>query len=140
VSFLLDTNVLSEPTKPRPNPGVLDWLGAADEDRLFVSVASLAELHFGVARLPVGKRRLRLFEWLVEELAERFRGRILPIDEQVAADWGRIVAQESLAGRVVGAMDAFIAATARAHELTLVTHNLRDFEQILPRIVNPWSG
>jgi hypothetical protein len=140
VSFLLDTNVLSEPTKPRPNPGVLDWLSAADEDRLFVSAASLAELHLGVARLPSGKRRLRLSEWLVEELAERFRGRILPIDEQVAAEWGRIVAQESLAGRVVGAMDAFIAATAQAHELTLVTHNLRDFEQILPRIVNPWSG
>lgn len=137
--FLLDTNVLSEPTKPRPNPGVLDWLGAADEDRLFVSAASIAELHLGVATLPEGKRRLRLSEWLVEELVERFQGRILPIDEKVAEGWGRLVAQEAMAGRVVGSMDGFIAATARLHDLTLVTRNLRDFEQIVPRVVIPWT-
>ena len=80
MSFLIDTNVVSEWVRPRPNPGVLSWLAEADEDRIFISVVTLAELRRGIARLAHSRRRNRLDEWLRDELPLRFEGRILPID------------------------------------------------------------
>jgi predicted nucleic acid-binding protein len=138
VSFLIDTNVVSEWVRPRPNPGVLSWLAEADEDRIFISVVTLAELRRGIARLVHSRRRNRLDEWLRDELPLRFEGRILPIDAVVAATWGDVVAEREKHGRPMSAMDAFIAATARVHHLTLVTRNTPDFEGSVPEIVNPW--
>jgi predicted nucleic acid-binding protein len=92
VSFLLDTNVVSEWTRPNPNPGVIEWLAQVDEDRVFISVITLAELRHGVDRLAPGKRRILLDEWLREELLLRFEGRILSIDEAVADACGAAVA------------------------------------------------
>ncbi len=83
MNFLLDTNVVSEWTKPRPNPGVVGWLANADEDRIFISVVTLAEIRHGVDRLPPGRRRKRLAEWLQSELLERFGGRIVSIDASI---------------------------------------------------------
>ena len=80
MSFLLDTNVLSEPVKERPNPGVLAWLSKVNEDQVFVSVVTITELRYGVERLVVGKRRERLDSWLRKDLISRFEGRILPVD------------------------------------------------------------
>lgn len=139
MNYLLDTNVVSEAVKPRPNPGVLRWLEANDEDRLFLSAATLAELHGGVQRLPEGARKRRLRDWLAADLTERFRGRILPIDEPVAAAWGEILAEREAAGRPILTIDCFLAATARVHQLTLATRNLADFDPTVPA-VNPWSG
>ena len=140
MSFLLDTNVLSEWTKPRPNPGVAVWTADVDEDRVFLSVVTLAELRHGIERLATGKRRRRLEEWLREDLLVRFEGRVLAIDAGIAGRWGRIVARGEAAGRPIGAMDAFMAATAEAHALTLVTRNTADFAGSVSRMVNPWSG
>ena len=92
MSFLLDTNVVSEWTKPRPNAGVLAWLADVDEDRVFLSVVTIAELRHGIERLPAGRRRSRLDEWLNAELMLRFEGRILPVDGRVADECGRLVA------------------------------------------------
>jgi len=139
MSFLLDTNAVSEWVKPRPNPGLIVWMEAADEDRVFISVISLAELSYGVERLPAGKRRNRLEEWLRHELPLRFEGRILPIDAGVAEAWGKTVSRCEAAGRPMSAMDAFLAATAEVHRLTLVTRNVSDFP-LLRAVVNPWSG
>jgi len=100
---------------------------AADEDRIFLSVISLAELSYGVERLPAGKHRKRLEAWLRHELPLRFEGRILPIDAGVAAAWGRTVSGSEAAGRPMSAMDAFLAATADVQRLTLVTRNVFDF-------------
>ena len=91
MSFLLDTNAVSEWVKPRPNPGLFGWMESADEDRIFISVVSLAELHYGVERMAAGRRRSRLAQWLQHELPLRFEGRILPVDDAVADVWGRIV-------------------------------------------------
>jgi predicted nucleic acid-binding protein len=139
VNFLLDTNLVSEWSKPRPNPGVVRWLADADEDRVFISIVTIAELRHGVERIAIGRRRKRLNEWIEGELLFRFDERILPIDAATADAWGRIVAHREGLGRPIGTMDAFIAATAQVHHLTLATRNQTDFEASVAAVVNPWS-
>lgn len=138
MSFLLDTNAVSEWVKPRPNSGVIAWMESVDEDRVFLSVISLAELRYGVDRMTSGKRRQRLERWLQNELPLRFEGRVLPVGAEIADAWGKVVARSEAAGRPISAMDAFLAATAEIHRLTLVTRNVSDFP-LLKTIVNPWS-
>lgn len=140
MSYLLDTNVVSEWVKPRPDPGVVAWLADVDEDRVFLSVVTLAELRYGIGRLADGERRRRLDAWLAHDLPLRFEGRILPIDAAVADRWGEIVAQRAAMGRPTGAMDAFLAAAAGSHGLTLVTRNVAHFVKIVEAVVDPWSG
>jgi predicted nucleic acid-binding protein len=139
VSFLLDTNVVSEWVKPRPDSGVAAWLAEVDEDSVFLSVVSLAELRYGTERMPRGSRRTRLDAWLRDELPLRFEGRILSIDERVADAWGQVVAQRESAGRPIAAMDALIAALANVYDMHLVTRDESDFASTVQRIVNPWA-
>ncbi len=139
MSFLLDTNVVSEWARPRPDPGVVSWLAEVDEDRTFMSVITLAELRHGIERLPNGARRERLNTWLADELPLRFEERILTIDAATADEWGRVMARGQATGRPVGAMDAFMAASARRHSLTLVTRNVADFNVLGMRLINPWD-
>jgi len=138
MSFLLDTNAVSEWTKPRPNPGLIGWMESTDEDRVFISVITLAELRYGVERLAAGARRRRLEAWLSHEVPLRFEGRILPVDAHIAEAWGKTVSRSDAAGRPIGAMDAFLAATAEFHHLTLVTRDVSDF-QLLKAVLNPWT-
>jgi predicted nucleic acid-binding protein len=138
VSFLLDTNVVSEWVKSRPDRSVVAWLAAVDEDQVFISVVTLAELRYGIERMAPSRRRNRLAQWLRDDLLLRFDGRVLSIDPIVAEAWGKVVACSEAAGRPIGAMDAFIAATAEAHGLTLVTRNAPDFEASIKAIINPW--
>jgi predicted nucleic acid-binding protein len=140
VSFLLDTNVISEWAKPLPDPGVVTWLAEIDEDRVFMSVVTLAELQYGIERMPPGNRRTRLSRWLQDELPLRFEGRLLPIDGAVAETWGKTVAHCEMIGRPIGVMDAFIASIAKVHALKLVTRNGSDFESIVAEIINPWTA
>lgn len=139
MNFLLDTNLISEWIKPNPNAGVVSWLASADEDRIYVSVVTLAELRHGIERLATGQRRKRLNEWLEDELPQRFGDRVLPIDAAVADSWGRIVARRETLGRPIGAMDALIAATAQVHDLTLATRNEAEFDSAVTAMVNPWT-
>jgi predicted nucleic acid-binding protein len=139
LNFLLDTNVVSEWIKPAPDGGVMTWLAEADEDRVFISVVTLAELRHGIERLPPGARRDRLEIWLTAQVPERFGTRILPVDAEIAKAWGRVTARGQALGRPVDSMDAFIAATAECHGLTLVTRNVRDFEALGSPLLNPWS-
>ena len=139
MSFLLDTNVVSEWVKPRPNPGVVAWLSEADEDAVFISVMTLAELRYGIERMPAGNRRKRLDDWLCNALPIRFEERILPIDVATADIWGKLMARRQAAGRPMSVADAFIAATVEVHGLTLVTRNAVDFEPTLKGIINPWT-
>jgi hypothetical protein len=140
VSFLLDTNVISEWVKPRPDADLAAWLSRADEDRLFISVVTLAELRHGVGRMASGRRRRQLDEWLRGDLPMRFDGRILPIDIAVADAWGRVVARHESSGRPIHAVDAFLAATALANSLAMVTRNASDFAVSGVPVVNPWMG
>lgn len=139
MSFLLDTNVVSEWTKPRPNSGVIEWLDQVNEDDVFLSVVTFAELRHGIERLPASARRRRLDEWLRSELPTRFEGRIALIDGAVADEWGRLVARHEAGGRPIQAIDALLAATAQVHGLTLVTRNESDFKVSLKSVLNPWT-
>src|SRR5260370_37392140 len=112
MSFLVDTNAVSEWVKPRPNPGLIAWMESADEDRIFISVVSLAELHYGVERMAAGRHRSRLEQWLQLELPLRFESRILPVDAKVAEGWGKTVSRSAAAGRPVSAVEAFPGGTA----------------------------
>lgn len=139
MNFLLDTNVVSEWTKSRPDTGVVAWLAEADEDRVFISVITVAELRHGIERLEAGARRNRLDTWLTEQVPQRFEERLLPVDAETANLWGRIMAQGQAAGRPPGTTDCFIAATVLQHDMTLVTRNVSDFEALGVRLVSPWT-
>jgi predicted nucleic acid-binding protein len=139
LSFLLDTNVVSEWVKPQPNPHVVSWLQEAEEERVFLSVASLAEIRRGVELMAPGKRRDRLAAWLSEDLPARFEGRILDINSRVADRWGILMAQGQAAGENPHVLDAFFAATAVVHGLTLVTRNVQHFLTWGIPLLNPWE-
>ena len=139
MSFLLDTTVVSEWMKPSPNPGVIRWLADVDEDRVYLSVMTLAELRFGTERLSPGGRKSRLEAWLQEELPLRFEGRFIVIEAAIADAWGRVTSRCAAAGRPIGVMDALFAATAEVHAMTLVTRNVTDFTASGISLFNPWS-
>jgi predicted nucleic acid-binding protein len=138
VNVLIDTNVLSEVRRPAPDPKVLAWLHALDEDRSFISVASLAELRRGIALMHEGRRRTTLADWLTHDLPARFAGRILPIDPAIAVRWGDLMAAARRGGVALSVMDGFLAATALAHELVLATRNTKDFEPFGVSLLDPW--
>lgn len=137
--LLLDTNVLSEVTKPSPDTSVLEWLDGLDEDRTFISVVSIAEIRRGVALMDEGRRRDALTEWLAQELPQRFELRVLPVDEVVALAWGDLMGVAKRRGRGLSSMDGLIGATAIAHNLTLATRNIKDFDGFEIDIYNPWT-
>jgi len=139
VNFLVDTNVVSEWVTPQPDRNVISWLANVDEDRVFISVISFAEIRRGLEMLPAGRRRDRLAAWLTEELPVRFEDRILNIDPHVAETWGVVMARGQKLGLTLGSMDAFVAATAEVHTLTLATRNVKDFERLGISLLDPWQ-
>jgi len=140
VRLLLDTNVLSEVTRPAPDARVLDWLEGLDEDRSFISVVSIAEIRRGVALMDEGRKREALAEWLARDLPQRFDQRVLPVDEPVALAWGDLMGLAKRRGRGLSSMDGLIAATAIARQLTLATRNTRDFEDFGIELFDPWTA
>jgi toxin FitB len=140
MSYLLDTNAVSEWVKPRPDPGFVRWLDEVDEDRTYLSVITLGELRKGAERLADGRRRDRLDRWLTGDLPGRFGGRVLPVDAVVADEWGRLLARAGHAGSPVGGFDALIAATAKVHGLQIVTRNVRHFAATGVDVISPWQG
>lgn len=138
--LLLDTNVLSEVTKPTPDMRVLAWLDRLDEDRSFISIVSIAEIRRGVALMDNGRKRDALAEWLARDLPQRFERRIIPVDEPVALSWGDLMGRAKRSGRGLSSMDGLIAATAIAHDLILATRNTRDFEGFGIELIDPWTA
>ena len=138
--LLLDTNVLSEVTKPSPDEGVLRWIHGLDEDRTFISIVSIAEIRRGVALMDSGRKRDALSEWLAHDLPQRFENRIIPVEGAVALTWGDLMALAKRSGRGLASMDGLIAAAAVAHQLTLATRNTKDFEGFGVDIINPWAA
>jgi predicted nucleic acid-binding protein len=136
MSFLVDTNVISEATRPRPDDGVVRWLKSAGGSSLFVSVLTLGEIRKGIEKLRSGARKDSLRAWLESEIPAWFEGRILPVDAAVADRWGRLVAA---AGRTIPAVDSLIAATALVHGLRLVTRDRADYSFPGLEILDPWE-
>lgn len=138
--LLLDTNVLSEVTKLRPDEAVLKWLHGLDEDRTFISIMSIAEIRRGVALMDSGRKRDALDDWLTHDLPQRFENRIISVEGPVALAWGDLMALAKRSGRGLASMDGLIAATAVAHQLALATRNTKDFEGFGINIIDPWAG
>ncbi len=139
--YLLDTNVVSEFIRPRPEPRVVEWMRGIDEDGTFLSVLTLGELAKGIALLAdeQARRRERLRRWLDGELRPRFAGRIIPVDENVAEQWGTISAAAERAGAPVPVVDGIMAATALAYDLVFVTRNVRDVARTGAAMFDPWG-
>ncbi|MBI5437702.1 MAG: type II toxin-antitoxin system VapC family toxin [Nitrosomonadales bacterium] len=136
MSYLLDTNAISELVRPKPAKVVLAWFGNIPSEALHISVLTLGEIRKGVERMPDGERREKLRLWLEHELVDWFGSRVLPVDTLVADRWGRLIAQM---GRPVPSIDSLLAATALHHELRLVTRNQKDFDYPGLEVVNPWG-
>jgi len=137
VSYLLDTNVISELVRIAPEPRVTAWFARTPDDTLHLSVLTLGEIRKGVERLPTGSRKEKLRLWLETTLPEWFGDRLLGVDAAVADRWGRLLAE---VGRPVPAVDSLLAATALHHDLRVVTRNTGDFAFPGLETVDPWSG
>lgn len=138
--FLLDTNCISELVRSKPEPRVLEWVEASDENLLYLSVLTLGEIRKGVAGLQQDKRRTHLETWLELDLQSRFSGRILSIDAPIADRWGLLAAEAKRKGRALSAIDGLLAATALHHNLTVVSRNVSDFANTQVPLLNPWNG
>jgi predicted nucleic acid-binding protein len=138
--FLIDTNIPSELTRPRPEARVAAWLESADDGRLYFSVVSLGEIVKGVSKLASGRKRNELEKWLETTLRPWFGVRILSVDELVARRWGALAAHSERKGRRLKVADGMIAATALVHDLTIVTRNVKDFAGLGVNVFNPWTS
>ena len=135
MKVLLDTNVISEQTKPRPNPALINWIKSQPATEAFISVLTLGEIHRGLEKLPRGPRRANLEAWLEDTIRE-FSGRLLVVDARVAETWGKL---DAAAAKTMAPIDRLLAATALAHNLALVTRNIRHFAHANVRVINPWE-
>ena len=135
--ILVDTNVLSELTRPMPERRVVTWL-EDNEPALAVPTVALAEVRYGIARLPEGRRRSSLLRFW-ETTCDQFRGRICSFDQRAAEAYGDLAAAAERAGRRLAVQDGQIAAIARVHRMHVATRNVRDFRAAGVRILNPWD-
>ncbi len=133
--YLLDTNVVSETIRIKPNRNVMSWLERVPGESLFVSVLTIGEIRKGVESVADIKRREKLRLWIDHDLPQWFADRVLPIDLVVADRWGRLLAE---VGRPVPTIDSLLAATALHFDLHLVTHNTKDFDFPSLKVINPW--
>lgn len=139
-AFLLDTNCISELVRPKPDRRVLEWMEAADETLLYLSVLTLGEIRKGIAGLVQGKRRTHLETWLEVDLKARFFSRIIPIDSAIADRWGLLAAEAKHKGKALSVIDGLLAATALHHNLTVVSRNASDFTNTQVQVLNPWQA
>ncbi len=137
MKYLIDTNILSELVKKKPDQQVIQWFQKGLDSSLYLSALTLGELRKGIDLLPQSKRRQELAHWLEKDLADWFWKRILPIDAVVAECWGALLAK---ADRPLSAIDSLIAATAVYNGCTLVTRNTKDFKSFETlKLINPFE-
>jgi toxin FitB len=140
MAWLLDTNILSELRKPRPNQNVLAFVSGRPLEELYVSAVTLAELRFGIELVSdVAGRRSDLTVWLSHTVRPMFEGRVLPINEETMLIWRRLLEAGRKQGHTFSQPDLIIAATAPEHNLTVATRDIGDFNRARVPLVNPWQ-
>ena len=137
--IVLDTNVVSEPLKPKPDAAVLDWLDAQDPQTLYITTINLAELLAGIALMPAGRKRTVLKSALDSQIMPLFEGRLLQFDAKAAAVFAQINAKVQSQGAAISFADGAIAAIAHVNNFSVATRNLRDFERAGVALLNPWG-
>jgi predicted nucleic acid-binding protein len=138
--ILIDTNVISELWKAEPNPDLLAWIDAQAVETLYLSAVTVAELRFGVAAMPEGKRRSIYQERLEKEVLPAFTGRVLPFDLAASRAYADLMAGARLTGKAIGKADGYIAASASACGLMVATRDISPFEAAGLKWVNPWDA
>ena len=139
MNYLLDTCVLSEFTRRKPNEKVIQWVDSVDEAKIFISAITIGEIQRGIERLPESHRKTELLSWMNNGLIERFTQRILPLETQTMFLWGSLTARMENAGQPMAVMDSLIAATALQNNLIIVTRNGSDFLPCGVQVINPWE-
>jgi toxin FitB len=138
--YLLDTNVISELVKLRPEAKVVSWVQTTSEELLYLSVLTIGEIRKGIDSLPRSNKRGLLESWLANDLVLRFAGRILQVNLDIAERWGLISARAKIAGAPLAVIDGLMAATALHHNLTFVTRNTKDVRAAGINMLNPWQS
>jgi predicted nucleic acid-binding protein len=137
--ILLDTNVISEPMRPSPQPRVVAWLDAQPLETLFLSVITVAELRYGVARLPAGRRRTALRDRLEDQILAAFAGRVLGLELAATQAYADLMVSGQGAGLSIGMADGFIAAIATVNGMTVATRDAKPFQTLGVPVVDPWA-
>lgn len=137
--YLLDTCVLSEFVKPKPERKVVDWLNSVDPEAVFLSAVTIGEIQFGISNKPPSNRRTELEVWLNEALPQQFGGRVLALDAATFVTWGKMTAEQKRKGETQSVMDSLIASVALEHKMVLVTRNVSDFKVNGLSVFNPWE-
>jgi predicted nucleic acid-binding protein len=137
--ILIDTNVVSEPWKSAPDPNVLSWIDAQVVETLFLSAITVAELRFGIAAMPAGKRQTILHDRLERDVLPLFSGRILAFDFEASQFYSELMARARRSGKAIGTADGHIAAIAAARDLVVATRDQSPFEAAGLRVINPWA-
>jgi predicted nucleic acid-binding protein len=141
MAWLLDTNILSEIRKPRPEPKVVIFVSGTPLDELYVSAVTLAELRFGIDLLSQGStQRANLSQWLTNTIRPMFNDRVLPVTEDIMFRWRVLMEDGRKSGHTFSQPDLIIAATALQHGLTVVTRDRSDFDKARVPVVNPWDA
>lgn len=138
--YLLDTNVLSEPTRRKPDPTVVAWIRDHTPLELHLSVLTLGEIERGILRLPTGSKRERLRAWIRDAVARQFAGRLFDVTVGVSVRWGTLAAEGRLLGRPLPVVDGLLLATAAENDLTLVTRNVSYCAGRGVPVLDPWTG
>lgn len=138
--IVLDTNVLSELMRPSPHSTVVEWMDSRPADEFSTTAITAAELLHGVGRLPAGRRKSRLTTAVHALLHDDLQGRIEPFDGSAAEVYAQVVTHRESLGRPIGVAGAQIAAICRAHDASLATRNIKDFDDIGVELIDPWSG
>ena len=138
MSYLLDTCVVSELIKPMPAASVVEWLASIPAEQLFFSALTIGEIKRGIMKLPDSKKKIRLIAWF-EILLSDYQDRIVPVDLAVAEAWGTLQTQAEATGQKMSVIDGYIAATASAYQMLIVTRNEDDFAVCRQDVVNPWK-
>jgi len=139
MKYLIDTCVIAELIKPKPDNNVVHWLKSQDENRLYISVLTLGEISKGIEKVKDGNRKKKLHLWVEDDIRERFSGRILPINEQVAMVWGQVQGKAETNGKGMPTIDGLIAATGLVFNMIVVTRNVSDMQMSGAALLDPWK-
>ncbi|MFH1699279.1 MAG: type II toxin-antitoxin system VapC family toxin [Candidatus Zixiibacteriota bacterium] len=140
MNFILDTCIISELVKPKPNSKVIKWVSSCPEETLYLSTLTIGEIQKGISILPESHKKDDLEKWLNQDLMRRFDRRIVGIDIKVAQKWGEIQAQTEKKGVKMPVVDSLIAATGLVHDMTVVTRNVDDMKSSSVTLFNPWKN
>ncbi|VAX05828.1 hypothetical protein MNBD_GAMMA26-592 [hydrothermal vent metagenome] len=140
MKYLLDTCIISEVIKQKPNKKVILWLQKQEEENLYLSVLTFGEIEKGIEKSVSEDRKKRLRLWVEEDLKQRFGGRVLPIDMQVASRWGEVQGKSEIIGKPLPTIDGLIAVTGLVNNCVVVTRNISDMQQSSVELFDPWGN